>query len=101
MEKWDYAELSKAAKEAGGPEKYIEFLEESNRQKGKEEMLPWMWITALGSSLLTIGTVKIVNVIKSRKKIKESELKAVKLELIEKINEYDSNSIEEGEKDNG
>ena len=51
MEKWDYAELSKAAKESGGPEKYIEFLEESNRQKGREEMLPWMWITALGSSL--------------------------------------------------
>ena len=24
---WDYAELSKAAKAAGGPEKYVEMLE--------------------------------------------------------------------------
>lgn len=39
-EKWDYAELSKTAKDFGGPEKYIDFLEIANRQKGRSEMLP-------------------------------------------------------------
>lgn len=100
MEKWNYAELSKAAKEVGGPEKYIEFLEEVNRQKGRSEMVPWMGVAALGASLLTIGTVKIVNIIKSRKVTKENEIEAVKLELTEKINEYASKHIEEGGRDN-
>ena len=100
MKKWDYAELSKAAKEAGGPEKDIEFLEEVNRQKGRSEMLPWVGVAALGASLLTVGTVKIVNVIKSRKQIKENEIAEVKLELVEKINEYDSKHIGEGDENN-
>lgn len=55
---------------------------------------------ALGASLLTIGTVKIVNIIKSRKGTKENEIEAVKLELTEKINEYASKHIEEGGGDN-
>ena len=100
MKKWDYAELSKAPKVAGGPEKYIEFLEEVNRQKGRSEMLPWVGVAALGASLLTVGTVKIVNVIKSRKQIKENEIAEVKLELGEKINEYDSKHIGEGDENN-
>lgn len=98
MKKWNYAELSKAAKEAGGPEAYIDFLEKVNRQKGRSEMLPWIVVSALGASLVT---AKIVNVIKSRKQLKENEIEAVKSELIEKINEYDSKHIEEGGEDNG
>ena len=94
----NYAELSKAAKEAGGPEAYIDFLEKVNRQKGRSEMLPWIVVSALGASLVT---AKIVNVIKSRKQLKENEIEAVKSELIEKINEYDSKHIEEGGEDNG
>lgn len=39
---WDYAELSKAAKVAGGPEKYVEMLELTSKAAGKMEMLPWM-----------------------------------------------------------
>ena len=37
---WDYAELSKAAKAAGGPEKYVEMLELTSRDAGKMEMRP-------------------------------------------------------------
>lgn len=37
---WDYAELSKAAKAAGGPEKYVEMLECASRDAGKMEMRP-------------------------------------------------------------
>lgn len=101
MKKWNYAELSKAAKEAGGPEAYIDFLEKVNRQKGRGEMLPWIVVSALGASLVTVGTAKIINIIKSRKQLKENEIDAVKSELIEKINKYDSKHIEEGGEDNG
>ncbi len=31
VQNWDYAELSKAAKAAGGPEKYVELLEQVNK----------------------------------------------------------------------
>ena len=34
---WDYAELSKAAKAAGGPEKYVEMLELASKEAGKME----------------------------------------------------------------
>ena len=36
---WDYAELSKAAKAAGGPEKYVELLERTSRNAGKMDMI--------------------------------------------------------------
>lgn len=40
---WDYAELSKAAKAAGGPEKYVEMLELASKEAGK-------WRCCLGLS---------------------------------------------------
>ena len=62
MEKWNYAELSKAAKTVGGPEKYVELIEKESRKAGRNEMLPWIGITAVGASLLTAGTIKIINI---------------------------------------
>ena len=35
-QKWDYAELSKAAKMAGGPEKYVEMLESVSKCFGRQ-----------------------------------------------------------------
>lgn len=49
---WDYAELSKDAKVAGGPEKYVEMLELASKEAGKMEMLPWLGVAAVGASLL-------------------------------------------------
>lgn len=43
VQNWDYAELSKAAKAAGGPEKYVEMLELTSKAAGKMEMLPLDW----------------------------------------------------------
>lgn len=43
---WDYAELSKAAKAAGGPEKYVDMLEQASKDAGKMEMLPWLGAAA-------------------------------------------------------
>lgn len=42
-QKWDYAELSKAAKQAGGPEKFVEMLEAASKKSGKieDDTLAW------------------------------------------------------------
>lgn len=97
MEKWNYAELSKAAKAVGGPEKYVELIEKESRKAGRNEMLPWIGITAVGASLLTAGTIKIINIFKARKYKKNEEIEEIKKELIEQIKEYDAkNTSEEG-----
>ena len=68
---WDYAELSKDAKVAGGPEKYVEMLELASKEAGKMEMLPWLGVAAVGASLLAAATIKVVDYFKSRKKNNE------------------------------
>lgn len=83
---WDYAELSKAAKAVGGPEKYVEMLELKSKAAGKMEMLPWI----VGTSLMTAAAVKVVDYFKSKKKKNEIEIAKAKEEIINGIKEYDA-----------
>ena len=94
---WDYAELSKAAKVAGGPEKYVEMLERASRDAGKMEMLPWVGVSAVGASLLTVAAVKVVDFFKSKKRQNQEDIEAAKQEIIAGIKAYDAEheSIEE------
>ena len=94
---WDYAELSKAAKVAGGPEKYVEMLERASRDAGKMEMLPWGGVAAVGASLLTVAAVKVVDFFKSKKRQNQEDIEAAKQEIIAGIKAYDAEheSIEE------
>ena len=94
---WDYAELSKAAKVAGGPEKYVEMLERASRDAGKMEMLPWVGVAAVGASLLTVAAVKVVDFFKSKKRQNQEDIEAAKQEIIAGIKDYDAEheSIEE------
>ena len=94
---WDYAELSKAAKVAGGPEKYGEMLERASRDAGKMEMLPWVGVAAVGASLLTVAAVKVVDFFKSKKRQNQEDIEAAKQEIIAGIKAYDAEheSIEE------
>ena len=94
---WDYAELSKAAKVAGGPEKYVEMLERASRDAGKMEMLPWVGVAAVGASLLTVAAVKVVDFFKSKKLQNQEDIEAAKQEIIAGIKAYDAEheSIEE------
>lgn len=87
---WDYAELSKAAKAAGGPEKYVEMLERASRDAGKMDMLPWVGVAAIGASLLTAATIKVVDYFKSKKQQNQKELEAAKQEIIAGIKAYDA-----------
>ena len=87
---WDYAELSKAAKAAGGPEKYVEMLERASRDAGKVEMLPWVGVAAVGASLLTVAAVKVVDYFKSKKRQNQEDIEAAKQEIIAGIKAYDA-----------
>lgn len=87
---WDYAELSKAAKAAGGPEKYVDMLEQVSRNAGKMEMLPWVGVAAAGASLLTVAAIKIVDYFKSKKRQNQEEIEKAKQEIIEGIKAYDA-----------
>ncbi len=86
---WDYAELSKAAKAAGGPEKYVEMLELTSKDAGKMEMLPWIG-AAVGASLVTAAAIKVVDYFKAKKKKNEMEIAKAKEEIINGIKEYDA-----------
>ena len=87
---WDYAELSKAAKMAGGPEKYVEMLETASRDSGKMEMLPWIGLAAVGASLLTVATMKVIDYFKSKNSKNKKAIEVAKQEIIEGIKEYDA-----------
>ena len=87
---WDYAELSKAAKMAGGPEKYVEMLETASRDSGKMEMLPWIGLAAVGASLLTVATMKVIDYYKSKNSKNKKAIEVSKQEIIEGIKEYDA-----------
>lgn len=90
VQNWDCAELSKAAKAAGGPEKYVEMLELASKKAEKMEMLPWLGVAAVGASLLTAATIKVVDYFKSRKKNNEAEIEKAKEEIINGIKEHDA-----------
>lgn len=98
---WDYAELSKAAKAAGGPEKYIELLEKASKETGKLEMFPWIGAAAVGSLLLTAATIKVVDYLKSKKKSAENEILLAKEEIINGIKEYDGAHANEERNEEG
>lgn len=87
---WNYAELSKAAKEAGGPEKLMDLLIESGKDSGHKEMLPVV-VIALGIGAFGYaGISKLVKFFKKKKEISPEAVEAAKAELIKGIEEYDA-----------
>ena len=98
---WDYAELSKAAKAAGGPEKLVNMIEEGakavGRVEGQSSMVTWIWLAALGASALTAGVIKLVDHFKAKKAISQAAVDEAKAELIQGIKDYDLAHPEENE----
>lgn len=96
---WDYAILSKAAKAAGGPEKYIEMLMHGSRNSGKMEVIKQMPIflgaAFIGGSIITAVTIKLVDYLKTKNQPNEIAIEKAKLELINGIHDYDAAHEEE------
>lgn len=88
---WPYAWLSKLAKVNGGPEKLIDTImkmgeQEGIKKAGKKNSL----IGGLIGSGVTLAVVQIYNHFKSKKKVSYEEFENAKQELIDGINQYDS-----------
>ncbi|MCR5797823.1 MAG: hypothetical protein K6G63_07935 [Eubacterium sp.] len=96
--KWDYAELSKAAKSAGGPEKLVDLLVESGRNAGRREMVPKVAGALAIGAIGYAGISKLVDYYRKKEQISSEAVENAKAELIQGITEYDlahDNEIEE------
>ena len=87
---WNYAELSKAAKAANGPEAFVKQLAESSKRAGRFEMLPWRGADAIGASALTAGVIQLYKFFKEKKEASDEEIEVAKAEIIKGIKEYDA-----------
>ena len=86
---WDYAELSKLAKENGGPEKLVESLFNSGKNSGIGEMLPLIGI-ALGMGVVaTAAFQRVWKYFIGKKAESNRAVELAKQELIQGIKEYD------------
>lgn len=98
---WNYAELSKAAKAAGGPEKLVNLIEEGGKSigriEGQSSMVPWIYLTAIGTSALTVGVMMLVDHFKTKKVISQAAVDEAKAELIQRIKDYDAAHPEDNE----
>ena len=83
---WNYAELSKMAKENGGPEKLVEILINS----GKKQMVPWLGAAVAGGVALTVATQQVIKYFSEKKAQSDIAVEEAKQELIQGIKNYDA-----------
>lgn len=83
---WNYAELSKLAKENGGPEKLVDILVDS----GKKSVYPWLGVAFAGGIALTIGIQKVIQHFKKQHAVSPKAVEEAKRELIQGIKDYDA-----------
>jgi hypothetical protein len=88
---WDYAELSKQAKVAGGPEKFVADLEKYNYDKGAKD---GSLIGVVASTAVFLAACFFINKIKQIKdtKITDEQAQEERQELIQGIKESDRNN---------
>lgn len=96
---WSYAVLSKMASKAGGPEKLVEQIHLDGKNTGRIEMLPVVGAAAVGASILTAVGIKLRDICKAKKQIKQEEVELAKEELIKGIREYAAELADEKEEE--
>lgn len=93
---WDYSELSKQAKQAGGPQALTDKIEECGRQKGRDEMKPVVIIASFISLISGAVAPKVYYYFKGKKAMAQIESEKAKEELVQRLEEYD-NEHQDGE----
>jgi hypothetical protein len=83
---WGYAELSKMAKNNGGPEKLVEMLIKS----GEKKVYPLIGAAFVGGGLFAIVGQKIYKHFSQKNGISVTHIELVKKELIQGIKDYDA-----------
>jgi hypothetical protein len=87
---WNYSELSKLAKQYGGPEELVNKLVESGFEMGKKKMHPYVAGGVIVGGVLVCVGVKIRTHFLKKKANSESEFKSAKSEIINGIKNYDT-----------
>ena len=90
---WNYAELSKAAKKAGGPEALVMTL----IKFGRSQMIPKVIGTGIIGAGVGIGITKCVDCVRNYRKRLAKDAEISKKELVEGINSYDAMHSEQEE----
>ena len=90
---WNYAELSKAAKKAGGPEALVMTL----IKFGRSQMIPKVIGTGIIGVGVGIGITKCVDCVRNYRKRLAKDAEIAKKELVEGINSYDTMHSEQEE----
>lgn len=96
---WNYAELSKLAKKAGGPEQLMTQVknasEAAGRMQGRMDMMPFVGIgVGLGTGLGML-LMKLYGYYKGKKEISLEEANKAEIEIIEGIKNYDLSQSDE------
>ena len=86
MKEWDYAEMAKAAKCYGGPQKYVEMIETNAFKKGEGTGI---LVGVVLTSITWVGS-HLWGKRKERRKQEEQEAKEAKKYLIQKLNEEET-----------
>ena len=87
---WEYAEWSKKAKEAGGPNELAKKIEEGGRQKGRDEMKPVVIIASFISLISGAVAPKVYHYFKGKKAMAQIESEKAKEKLVQRLEEYDN-----------
>jgi hypothetical protein len=87
---WDYAELSKLAKQKGGPEELVSTLVQLGIGMGKRKMIPYIVIVLIVGVGLGYAAGRLKEQRSKKKAISESELNSAKSEIINGIKNYDT-----------
>ena len=90
---WNYAELSKAAKKAGGPEALVMTL----IKFGRSQMIPKVIGTGIIGAGVGFGITKCVDCVRNYRKRLAKDAEIAKKELVEGINSYDAMHLEQEE----
>lgn len=108
---WDYAELSKAAKAAGGPEKLMDLIENNAKHlgyiEGRISMIPCIVLLMLAAVGITYGTIKFAEQRKAKKAALLLQTEEARSEIINILNSKGTthkdlnDTTDEGKDDHG
>lgn len=87
---WDYSELSKQAKLAGGPQALADKIEEDGRQKGRDEMKPLVGIASVICFIGGLVAKTVYNHFEGKKAMAQIESEKAKEKLVQRLEEYDN-----------
>lgn len=92
---WNYAILSKMAKQYGGPEIFLEMLKAEAINIGKRKMIPYIAIASFSGIGIGIAVKSVIDAFRNTKS--EENIRVLSDQIIKGIEEYDKEHPETAE----